>query len=174
MIRSRSLRLLVNVAAFQAGWLLCVVGSNLVAAIAGFGLVGLHLLLVSQRPAPEALFIGLGTLLGSLMDGLWFRLGLIASPEPYSGLVPVWLVALWALFLTTPGHSLAWLNGHPGLALLLSPLAGAFAYWSASQFGAIELLRPIPGLLAIGLGWLLVFPLLLNGSKRWLSEEATP
>ncbi len=172
VIRSGAVRLLINIAFFQAGWLICVIVSNEVAALAGFALVGAHLVLVSQRPAHEALFIGLGTLLGSLMDGLWFWLGFLVSPEPYSGLIPVWLVALWALFLTTPGHSLAWLAAHRRLVFLLSPVAGAFAYWSASQLGAVELRAPLLGLLAIGMGWLLLFPLLLSWSQHLLREPA--
>lgn len=172
MIRSRRLRWLINAVVFQVGWLICVLGSNLAAAIAVFGLVALHLAIISQHPRREGLFIVLGSALGSLMDGLWFKLGLLATPEPFFGPVPLWLLALWALFLTTIGHSLAWLASIGRLTTLLAPVAGIIAYGAASQLGAIDLVSPGRALIAIGVGWMITLPLLVSWNRRWLPEVA--
>ncbi|MCG8517199.1 MAG: DUF2878 domain-containing protein [Pseudomonadales bacterium] len=171
-IRSRPWRLLTNFVLFQAGWLVCVIGTNHLAVLVAVALVVLHLLLVSHRPALELGYIALGTVAGSLLDGLWWQLGIL---QPATGAldaawIPLWLVLLWSLFLTTINHSLAWVADHRWLPWLLAPIAGPLAYWSASQLDAVRL-QPM-SLAFIALGWLLVFPLLIQLRNRWFGALA--
>ena len=56
------------------------------------------------------------------------------------------------------------------LAFVLAPMAGPFAYWSASKLGAVTLPELVPSLLALALGWLVVFPLLLFLRKSLYPE----
>ncbi len=170
MIRSETARNVLNFACFQVGWLICVLYPGLLAA----GLVLLflvaHFVLVSQKRFCELQFIGLGTVVGAALDLLWFRTGILASTQGEVVLTPPWLVAIWAIFMTTLSHSLNWISRRVWLAFVLAPMAGPFAYWSASKLGAVTLPELIPSLLALALGWLVVFPLLLFLRKSLYPE----
>ncbi|MCS5563100.1 DUF2878 domain-containing protein [Marinobacter sp.] len=170
MIRSETARNVLNFACFQVGWLICVLYPGLLAA----GLVLLflvaHFVLVSQKRFSELQFIGLGTVVGAALDLLWFRTGILASTQGEVVLTPPWLVAIWAIFMTTLSHSLNWISRRVWLAFVLAPMAGPFAYWSASKLGAVSLPDLIPSLLALALGWLVVFPLLLFLRKSLYPE----
>jgi hypothetical protein len=170
MIRSETARNVLNFACFQVGWLICVLYPGLMAA----GLVLLflvaHFVLVSQKRFSELQFIGLGTVVGAALDLLWFRTGILASTQGEVILTPPWLVAIWAIFMTTLSHSLNWVSRRVWLAFVLAPMAGPFAYWSASKLGAVTLPELIPSLLALALGWLVVFPLLLFLRKSLYPE----
>lgn len=170
MIRSETARNVLNFACFQVGWLICVLYPGLLAA----GLVLLflvaHFVLVSQKRFSELQFIGLGTVVGAALDLLWFRTGILASTQGEVVLTPPWLVAIWAIFMTTLSHSLNWISRRVWLAFVLAPMAGPFAYWSASKLGAVTLPELVPSLLALALGWLVVFPLLLFLRKSLYPE----
>ncbi|WP_203140879.1 DUF2878 domain-containing protein [Marinobacter mangrovi] len=172
MIDRGLLRNGLNFVMFQAGWLICVVYPGPIAVVAAALVLAVHLGVVSRSPLREARFILIGTLLGVLLDGLWFRVGVLVSPDGQPLWVPLWLVALWVLFMTTLCHSLAWLGEHRGLMVALPPLAGPFAYWSATQLGAVTLPNPLVGLIAIGLGWLVLFPLLMFIRQHTVREDA--
>ncbi len=161
MIRSETARNVVNFVVFQVGWLLCVMYPGLIAVAAVLVFLLVHFVLVSQHRLSELQFIGLGTVLGAALDLLWFRTGVLASTEGEIFLTPPWLVALWAIFMTTLNHSLGWIGRKAWLPFVLAPMAGPFAYWSASQLGAVTLPALVPSLVALAVGWLVVFPLLL-------------
>lgn len=164
------MRNLLNFVLFQSGWLLCVLFPGLLSAAAAFGLVAVHLTLVSQHRSRELQFILLGTVLGSLLDGLWFQLGIMSDSAGLVVWTPVWLVGMWAVFLTTLAHSLSWMGSRPWLPFVLAPIAGPFAYWSASELGAVELPGAWASLLALALGWLFIFPLLMFIRTRLYPE----
>lgn len=173
MIKHDSLRKLINFVLFQAGWFACVLYPGMASAALAFGIVGLHLALISQKPGREWQFILLGTLLGSLLDGLWFQLGVMSDVTGEVRWTPVWLVGVWAVFLTTLAHSLAWMGSRAWLPFALAPFAGPFAYWSAAQLGTVTLPQLLPSLLALAVGWLVIFPLLMYLKQR-LYPEITP
>lgn len=161
MIQSQTLRNIINFVLFQTGWLICILYPGLLAA----GVVALfliiHFVLISQNRWPEAQFIGLGTVVGGLLDGLWLNTGVLDDGTGNVVLTPVWLLAIWAIFMTTLSHSLQWISRKRWLPWVLAPITGPFAYWSASQLGAVQLPVLSTSLIALALGWLVVFPLLL-------------
>ncbi|MDX1755012.1 MAG: DUF2878 domain-containing protein [Marinobacter sp.] len=161
-----TLSLVLNFAAFQLGWLVCVLFTNQLAAVAALLLVLAHLRWLSVFPGPEALFILLGTASGALLDSLWLGTGVLVT-TPDSVLAPLWLVALWALFMTTLCHSLAWLGRRRVLPFLLAPIAGPCAYWAASGLGAVQLGDRVITTLLLAAGWLVLFPGLLTIRKRF-------
>ncbi len=177
MIRSAGLRNLLNFVLFQAGWFLCVLFPGVLSAVAAVALVLLHLVFVSQRPVRELQFVLLGTVVGSLIDSLWFHLDIMNSSTSTSLWAPVWLIGIWALFMTTLAHSLAWVGRRIWLPFVLAPIAGPFAYWSASRLGAVSLPDLTLSLPALALGWMISFPLMLHVRRRYfadlLSEVAT-
>lgn len=163
---------LVNFLLFQAGWLACVMLTNIWAVLIAIGIVAFHLTVVSARPAAEARFILLGVVLGSLLDGLWFRAGVMQDGIG-SAWTPLWLVAIWALFMTTLAHSLAWMHQRIWLPFVLAPVAGPFAYLAASKLDAVTLPEGMVSLAALAVGWVIVFPLLMGMQKRYFPETLT-
>lgn len=170
MIQSETTRNILNFVVFQAGWLICILYPGMAAAGLVVGFLVLHFVLVSQKRMSELQFIGLGTVIGASLDLLWFRTGILASAEGEILLTPPWLVAIWAIFMTTLSHSLDWVSRKAWLPFVLAPIAGPFAYWSASQLGAVTLPAMLPSLMALAAGWLVVFPLLLFLRKSLYPE----
>ena len=172
MITSETTRNILNFIIFQIGWLACVAYPDLIGPALVVVFLILHFVLVSQNRFTELQFIGLGTVVGSVLDGLWFRLGILDDGSGEVLLTPPWIVGIWAIFMTTLSHSLNWISRKVWLAFLFAPVAGPFAYWSASKIGIVELPELVPSLLALAAGWLVVFPLLLFARKSLYPELA--
>lgn len=162
MIASDGVRNTLNFLLFQTGWLVCVLYPTLMAFGVAIALVCLHLVLVSRERFSELQFIGLGTVAGAALDTLWLQTGVLHTDTGDLVVAPPWLVALWALFMTTLCHSLKWIGQKPWLPFVLAPIAGPFAYWSAGQLGAVTFTDLPLSLAALALGWGLLFPLLLK------------
>jgi hypothetical protein len=161
MISSQTYRNVLNFVMFELGWLACVMLSQAWALTIVAVFLVLHFLLVSRYKLDELQFIVIGTLAGSVLDGLWLRTGVLADTSGAAIITPPWLIALWAIFMTSLNHSLKWLGSNRLLMLLIVPIAGPFAYWSASALGAVTLPNLLPSLLALAVGWLVLFPTLL-------------
>ena len=170
MIASETARNVLNFLLFQAGWFACVLYPGLIGAGIVLLFLVMHFVLVSQNRMTELQFVGLGTVVGSVLDGIWFRTGVLDDGTGQVLLTPPWLVAMWAIFMTTLSHSLDWISKKAWLPFVLAPVAGPFAYWSASHLGAVHLPELIPSLIALALGWLIIFPLLLFARKTLYPE----
>ncbi|MGP4844059.1 DUF2878 domain-containing protein [Marinobacter sp. 1Y8] len=169
MINNALARNIVNLILFQVGWLYCAIETSLTAGIVALVLVVVHLVLISQTRRQEALFIAAGTALGSLLDGINLNSGVLAHPaQPVW--TPLWLVGLWALFMTTLPHSLAWLGKKRWLMFTFAPIGGPFAYWSATRLGATSFPDPVVSFVALAVGWTIVLPLLFAMKRRMIPE----
>ena len=170
MIQSDSMRNIINFVLFQAGWFACV----LYPGVAATGLVALivafHIAFISRKRLSELQFIGAGVVIGGLLDGLWFNIGVMDNGVTGFQLTPIWILGLWAAFSTTLSHSLSWIGAKPWLPYVCAPVAGPFAYWSASKMGAVQLPDLTFSMVALALGWLVVFPLLLYLRKTLYPE----
>ncbi|MGO1500876.1 MAG: DUF2878 domain-containing protein [Marinobacter sp.] len=173
MITSETVRNALNFILFQIGWFACVIYPDLLGPIVVLVFLLVHFVFVSHNRFTELQFVGLGTVVGALLDGLWFRLGILDNGTGTVLITPPWLVATWAIFMTTLSHSLNWISRKVWLAFVFAPIAGPFAYWSASQLGVVQLPELLPSLIALALGWLVVFPLLLFARKSLYSELAS-
>lgn len=176
--------LALNIAAYQAGWLACVLsaagGRPGWGVFAAVGLLGLHLA-QSDRPARDVRIAGAFVLVGLAVDSALGALGVFrfAAPVAPHWMAPPWLLAIWGLFAITMHASLSWLHGRPGLAVLLGAVAGPLAYWAGARLGGVTLGLSLPTSLAVlAAVWGLVLPVLV-----WLSHrpgfpaharEATP
>lgn len=78
---------------------------------------------------------------------------------------PYWIITMWMLFATTLNVSMRWLRNRHKLAALFGFLGGPIAYLTGQKIGGIMLVDQVPALLALGIGWAVIMPLLL-----WLSE----
>lgn len=170
MIKSDTVRNVINFVLFQAGWFACVLYPGLAAVGFVILIIAFHLAFISQARMSELQFIGAGTVLGGLLDGLWFNTGVLDNGVSGFQLTPVWILGLWAAFTTTLSHSLSWIGGKPWLPYVCAPVAGPFAYWSASKLGAVQMPDLTLSLAALALGWLVVFPLLLYIRKTLYPE----
>ena len=137
---------LLNVLLYQAGWFACVLGAAWNYPIAGglgaLALAGVHLSLATS-PKVEAKLMFCACLIGVGVDSLQQALGVFTF------------------------KALSWLSGRYLLASLLGMLGGPLAYWGGVRLGAAVLGKDtVWSLLALGLAWALVTPLLV-----WLSDQ---
>jgi hypothetical protein len=124
----------------------------------------------SRWPRADLLLMFGAAVLGFLIDTLWVRLDLMrfTTPLPWSGLAPVWIVALWMGFALTLNHSLAGLKRHLWLAAALGVVGGPLAYGVAERaWHAVQFAQPSwIAYAALALAWGAVTPLLLVAARR--------
>jgi hypothetical protein len=172
-------RNLLNFAAFQLAWFACVLSGahDRVAAgvLAVAAVVALHLA-IAPRPGPEARLVVIVTAIGLGWDSLIVSLGLMSYSAGMfvPGVAPLWILAMWALFATTLNLSMGWLKGRPWLAVGFGAIGGPLAYLAGKKLGGVEMSEPALALLAQGLGWAVLMPLLLRLATRLNGFEASP
>lgn len=172
MIQSDTMRNIINFVLFQAGWFACIVYPGLAAVGFVVLLLAFHIAFISRHRFTELQFIGAGTVIGGVLDGVWFQTGILDDGSGSIQLTPIWLVAVWAIFMTTLSHSLSWISSRAWLPFVCAPVAGPFAYWSASKLGVVEFPDLTVSLIALAIGWLVVFPALLYLRKYLYPELA--
>lgn len=164
-------RNLINFVAFQLAWFACVLGAahDRVAAgtLAVVAVVALHLAM-APRPGREVRLVAIVTVIGLGWDSLIVSLGLMSYPSGTfaPGVAPLWILAMWALFATTLNLSMGWLKGRPWLAVAFGAVGGPLAYVAGKKLGGVEIGEPVLALLAQGLGWAVMMPLLLHLAAR--------
>lgn len=142
-------RVLLNLAAFELGWLACVLGGSWVAVPATALILTLHLAW-QARPGEWRWLAGFAAL-GLLVDGgLTLAGGFDFGDQPLMfGVLPLWIWMLWPLFATLLHHSLAWLWQRPWLAVLGGTLSGPASYFAGARLADVALapwLLPIQAL----------------------------
>jgi len=172
-------RLLLNFAAFQAGWFACVLGAARgmpwLGPLVVLVVVALHLRL-SRRPLRELQLVLMAAALGLVIDSLLLSTGWLAYPSGLwlPGFAPYWIVAMWALFATTLNVSLGWLHGRTALAAALGAVGGPLSYLAGEKLGGIALVNPTAALLALGVAWGLAMPGLMRLASRFDGVTAKP
>jgi len=160
-----------NFILYQVGWFACVLGAARglpwVGVAVSAAVVAWHLAR-APRARPELALVALGMLTGAIFDTLLARSGWLHFE---TGMVvdrtaPYWMLALWAGFATTLNVSLRWLRSSPALAVLLGALGGPAAYYAGAKLGAVEFDNLAAALVAIGVGWAIVTPLLVGAARR--------
>jgi hypothetical protein len=162
--------MLVNIAAFQAGWFACVLGAAHGRAWAGtlaaVLIVAAHVWRAAL-PGREAALAAIVLVLGACCDSALAATGWLAFAEaPAAWLAPHWILAMWALFATTLNVSLRWLRGRYLWAVVLGALAGPVAYAAGANLGALRLEQPLAATVALAVGWALILPTLVALARR--------
>jgi hypothetical protein len=170
--------LLVNVVLFQVGWFACVVGASRGLPWLGVGVVGAIVAWHASRalrPRTEIKLVLVAVLVGTLFETALSSSGLLQyhGGVLFPGTAPVWMVALWGVFATTLNVSLRWLHGRPLLAALLGAAGGPIAYVSGARLGALHLEPGLPTIIAIGIGWAMLTPLLVSLARRLEGNSAS-
>lgn len=176
-LRQRRLLLVLNLLAFQAAWFACVLGAARQMAALGVAAVAVAVglqFLVSPARARDAALLAVSVAVGFVWDTVLARSGIVeyASPGPFEGWAPGWILALWALFSTTLGEPLRWLHGRRTLAALVGGLGGALSYWGAVRLGAGHFPDFALAMAVLAVGWGLITPGLIE-LARWLDARDT-
>jgi hypothetical protein len=160
------IRVVVNLAASEAGWFACVSGAANGLPWAGplfvLVLVALHLHF-SKRPGRELGLVFSAMLIGLFADSLLVFSGLVSYPSGIwiDGMAPYWIIAMWAMFATTLNVSMRWLRKRNALAAALGAVGGPLAYVAGQELGAITLEQPVLALVALAIIWAVAMPLLI-------------
>lgn len=151
-------KILFNLALFQIGWLVCVLGGNVWAIAYTLPALLLHAWLVAENPA-EWKMIGAAVVVGCLWDISMAKSGIITYADAGFIGIPLWLICLWFLFATTFMHCLLWLSRYPLLAIALGAVFGPATYWAGASLSDAVLAAPLLVSLAVmALGWATLFP----------------
>jgi len=158
--------IIINAAAFQIGWLLCVLaGANHVpwlGTLAALLIVALHIS-YANSPRNELLLVLSAGIIGAVWDSLLVYAGWLQYPSGtlIENTAPHWIVAMWMLFATTLNLSLGWLKQRPVLAAALGAAAGPAAYFAGYKLGGVAIPDLATAMTALALGWALFMPLLM-------------
>jgi len=157
---------LLNLVLFKAGWVACVLfAANDLPAFSTLAVavvVAIHLLRVAV-PVKEALFLLSAGLIGLGWESLVLASGLLQYlPSSESGAwAPHWIVAMWVLFATTINHGFSWIKRNWMLSAVMGLVGGPLAFVAGAGMGAVTLTDTFAAVALIGLGWMVLLPLLV-------------
>lgn len=175
-------RLITNIALFQVGWFVCLLGGSLWALLFTATALVIHAKFIQHSLKEWRLLAGFAAA-GIIWDGLLMSTGLIQFSPPqdtlmiagYFTIIPAWLICLWVLFAITVNHSLYWLAPYPWLAALLTAFFAPVSYYAGVQLSEAQLSQPYwQPLLAVACGWGLAFPVALRFCKRYCRPTNEP
>ena len=172
-------RTVINVVAFQGGWLACVLGAAngmpWIGLLAVLLAVGLHLSLAASA-APEVRLIVLAVALGAVFDSALLATGWVSYPNGMLSayVAPYWILALWALFATTFNACMSWIKRSLPLAAAFGAVGGPLSYLAGARLGGITLVEPAGALTALAVIWAVAMPVLVVAARRYNGIEATP
>ena len=72
---------------------------------------------------------------------------------------------MWLLFATTLNVSMRWLRNKGWLAAFFGLIGGPLTYFAGEKLGGIILVDQITALVALGIGWAVMMPMLLRLSE---------
>ncbi len=169
-----------NFILFQAGWLSCVLGGasrdyTWAGVVVVSAIVVVHLLR-ADNIRNEITLIVITTIIGTAWDSSLMMTGLFhfSNGILITGLVPFWLIAMWALFATTLNVSMKWMKNKYMIASAFGAIGGPIAYYAGHRIGAVDFNDTFMALLAVGAGWALIMPGLMALTTRFNGYEGVP
>ncbi len=165
-------RVLINFVLFQIGWFACVLGAARQMPWLGvatvIAIVIWHLMQARQAKKEVQLLL-IALVIGGVFDQIMLNHQLITYQAHgwADYLVPVWILALWAEFVTVLNVSLRWMRGRRLIAVLFGAIGGPLAYMGAEKLGAVTLNHLPVSYIALSLGWAILTPLLLKLSEKF-------
>lgn len=171
---NNTIKNIINVVLFQAGWFLSVSlgssGSVFKGAFLMFALASLSLLLTKDKILKKFLFMIVVLLIGTLLDSILLFFGVYgfktASPLPWP--YPIWMSVLWYGFASTVDLSLSWLRNNTKLLVLFGLLGGPPSYYIGSNFGEMVFPKGVVfALITIGIFWALMTPLIFIIAEKF-------
>jgi Protein of unknown function (DUF2878) len=165
-------QLIINFILFQIGWFACVLGAAKhmpwLGVIVVAAIVAWHLK-QAKHAKPEIILLAIALLIGGIYDQLLLSSNLIGyQAHGWSdSLVPLWILALWALFVTILNVSLKWMRNKWLVAILFGAIGGPLAYMGAEKLGAVTLNSMPNTYIALAVGWAIITPILLMLSAKF-------
>jgi Protein of unknown function (DUF2878) len=155
----KNLRLVMNVVVYQCAWFACVLSATAIL---------LHLY-VAPAPRRELTLILLAALAGAIFESLLVASGWVRfSPVLLLGSVlPVWMVALWAVFATTLNVSLRAYRHRYAVGAVIAAVGAPLAYEAGAALGALQWVQATPALLLVACGWGVLMPVLMRTAQRF-------
>ena len=163
---------IVNFVLFQIGWFACVIGAGKqmpwLGVIVVLAVITWHLSQASQ-PKLELILLLVAVIIGGIYDQLMQSSSLLVyqSHGWSESIVPAWILALWAVFVTTLNVSLRWMRGKWLVAILFGAIGGPLAYIGAEKLGAVTLGNLPWSYVALSVGWAILTPLLIIISQKF-------
>jgi hypothetical protein len=163
---------IINFVLFQVGWFACVLGAARQLPWLGvfvvLAIVAWHLS-QARQPKSEVILLLIALLIGGLFDQMLLSLNLVSYQAHgwNTALVPAWILALWAVFVSTLNVSLRWMRGKWLVAILFGAIGGPLAYMGADKLGAATLNALPASYIALSIGWAILTPLLLKISEKF-------
>ena len=170
---------ILNFVFFQVGWFSSVYGGAQQMPWLGPLAVGAALLIhfrAAQRPQQELALILSCAAIGAVFDSALVALGWVqySSGIFSESAAPYWIITMWMLFATTLNVSLRWLRNKEKLAAFFGLLGGPVTYLAGQKLGGIVLVDQLAALLALGIGWAVMMPILLRLSESFDGFAAVP
>jgi Protein of unknown function (DUF2878) len=164
-------KIIINFVLFQLGWFACVLGAAKNLPWLGVGVVLLIVawhLCQAKQAKPEIVLLLIALLIGGLFDQAMLTSDLISYQAHgwANALVPLWILALWAVFVTILNVSLRWMRGRWLGMVLFGAVGGPLAYMGAEKLGAVTLNMPL-SYVALALGWATLTPILIYLSQKF-------
>jgi len=136
---------IINFIGFQIGWFTCAFSAAYDRQWIAIGVVVCMLFMhlsFSKRRKQDFYFIFCVTVLGGLIETMAGLLGIYWFNGSFyaNWIVPLWFLALWALFASTLHYSLSWLNRRYLLAAFLGAIAGPLSYFGGEKIGALDII----------------------------------
>ncbi|MGI9270852.1 MAG: DUF2878 domain-containing protein [Woeseiaceae bacterium] len=163
---------ILNFAAFQVGWFSSVLGGAQqmpwLGPVVVLGALAIHFR-AAKRPAEELALVLSCAAIGALFDSVLVSLGWVqySSGMLFEMAAPYWIVSMWMLFATTLNVSMRWLRQKEWLAAFFGLIGGPTTYYAGEKLGGIVLLDQTAALVALGIGWAVMMPILLRLSENF-------
>jgi len=172
----------VNFILYQIGWFACVIGAANQMPWLGVAVVFVVViwhLIQADQPKRELALLLIVMVIGGTFDQIllnhqlisyeshgWMNSAQMNHPE-MNLIVPVWILALWAEFVTILNVSLRWMRDRWLIAVLFGAIGGPLAYMGAAKLGAVTLNMMPASYIALSVGWAILTPLILRLSAKF-------
>ncbi|MFK7732885.1 MAG: DUF2878 domain-containing protein [Pseudomonadales bacterium] len=167
------LKIILNGALFNLGWLACVVLRNYWSLLAVLAVIALYLVMEERHLRQRgAIVVAVAVLVGFAIDNAMLSEGLlIPVGAEQGGFAPFWMTCLWAILATTFNIAFKPLQNKLVLAGVMGAISAPLTYLGAVRLGAAEFGVPAEFALAgLAVVWLLVFPAGLLFTRRLMSR----
>jgi len=163
--------MVATIAIFEAAWFACVIAAAHEAMVWGIAAVAgsiLWQLSISRHRSVDLTLMAAAFAVGLVWDTALTQLHLVvyASHAPFTGIAPLWILALWAQLGSVLREPLRWLHGRPWLTAGLGAVGGAASYAGAARMGACAFPDAQLALLVLAVGWALALPALSQLARR--------
>lgn len=161
-----------NLVLFKLGWLACVLGAANGMAWLGpvaVGAIAVEHLRTASVARREMLLLACAAAMGLVWESALINFNLLdyTSGVFSANVAPYWIVAMWVLFATTLNVGMAWLKKHWVIAAVAGGIGGPMAFFAGEKAGAVVFNEEILTIAAIGVGWAILLPILVQVAHRF-------